>query len=222
MFYVWPCHIKAGKGKYCSTKCSGKSKISKVGRHCSVSECNSPIATKGYCNRHYLRQYRGNPIDKKSCYELTLNERFYGFFEVDELTGCWLWTGGKNKKGYGQFKYKMKSYIAHRLSYELHVGTLTPGMLVCHSCDTPPCVNPSHLFLGTNQDNTDDKFKKGRNRHANGMDNGNRKLTDDNVVEIKSLLKGGESYAAIGRLFGVRGENISFIAKGKTWSHINE
>ena len=74
---------------------------------------------------------------------------------------CWLWTGTK-KRGYGSIGIFYKEYKVHRISYEIFIGPIPEGMLVCHSCDTPLCFNPLHLFLGTDQDNTMDAIKKGR------------------------------------------------------------
>ena len=99
---------------------------------------------------------------------MPLIERF--FQKVDksgnlDFPECWLWTGGKTSKGYGSFSYYQgRSAIgAHVSSHLFHLGEIPNGMRVCHSCDNPPCVNPEHLFLGTNSDNMKDMFSKGRN-----------------------------------------------------------
>jgi len=96
-------------------------------------------------------------------------------YEIVTESGCWIWMGATTKKGYGDIKYKADKkashHRAHRLAYELHKGEIPKGMLVCHTCDIPGCINPSHLFVGTAQDNTDDMIKKGRQNFA-GMKNG--------------------------------------------------
>lgn len=91
-------------------------------------------------------------------------ERFWG--NVDRSGDCWLWTGGKDKDGYGKFRVSTSGpgaqTRAHRFSYELHHGPLADGLMVCHSCDNPPCVRPEHLFPGTALQNRNDAVAKGR------------------------------------------------------------
>jgi hypothetical protein len=85
---------------------------------------------------------------------------------------CWLWSGVGDRNGYRQARYQGKHWQAHRLVWTLERGPIPKGMLVCHSCDTPPCCNPSHLWLGTNADNTEDRERKGRTRAASGERHG--------------------------------------------------
>jgi hypothetical protein len=101
-------------------------------------------------------------------------ERFLSRFVVNETTGCWLWTStrltdsyGRPRNGYGVMRIGRKMQRAHRLSYELHVGPIPDGLFVCHACDVPACVNPGHLWLGTQADNMRDKKRKGRARGGN-------------------------------------------------------
>ena len=101
--------------------------------------------------------------------------------------GCWIWNGGNNEKGYGMIQVGGKQIRAHRLSYELYVGAVPPGMLVCHSCDNPPCCNPKHLWLGTNADNQRDKLNKGRDHFSNGY-----VMSDKNRARISKLHKGNK------------------------------
>lgn len=83
--------------------------------------------------------------------------------QIDKSTECWIWTGKKNKAGYGHFYYKDLK-LAHRVSYLLHYGDFDKSLFVCHKCDNPSCVNPGHLFLGTAKDNFEDMINKGRNK----------------------------------------------------------
>ena len=109
---------------------------------------------------------------------LTDLERFAKYYTCDLATGCWNWHGafdgqprdGDNPRGrYGRFVIKKRTMGAHRASYELHCGPAPKGMQACHKCDNPACVNPDHLFLGTHQDNTDDKVAKGRCAMSRGF-----------------------------------------------------
>lgn len=79
-------------------------------------------------------------------------------------TGCWEWTGSKNSKGYGNVFFQGRRRMVHRLSYEIHGGTIPRGMLMCHRCDTPACWNPEHLWPGTPKQNSLDMSEKRRQR----------------------------------------------------------
>jgi len=118
--------------------------------------------------------------------------------------------------GYGQIHDdKMKS--AHRVSHELHTGPIPSRQFVLHSCDTPHCVNPSHLFLGTQQDNIDDMNSKGRAISAKGEDQNTAKLTEEDVHAIRADERMQREIAVD---YGVHQSQISMIKARKTWSHI--
>ncbi len=114
----------------------------------------------------------------------TLEQRFWSKVNKNTDTGCWEWTAFKNKSGYGMFTVSssLRTY-AHRIAAKLD-GRDPTGMSVCHSCDNPSCVNPAHLFLGTQQDNVDDMRAKGRANYSKPPSS-QRKLTDDQVREIR-------------------------------------
>ena len=80
--------------------------------------------------------------------------------------GCWEWQGYRNPLGYGRMRKDGKKHLAHRISYTLFVGEIPEGKMLCHKCDNPSCVNPDHLFVGTNQDNVSDCIAKGRHKGA--------------------------------------------------------
>lgn len=124
--------------------------------------------------------------------ELLTPEYFSRRAVHDERSGCWLWHPRDGKDGYGQLWIDGKQWLAHRASWLIHFGSLPADMLVCHECDTPRCVNPEHLFLGTYQDNSSDCMDKGRAFVQRvGMDfsftrlRRYRKLTDDQVKYIR-------------------------------------
>jgi hypothetical protein len=106
---------------------------------------------------------------------------------IKTTNGCWIYIGARDRKGYGRVKFKGKLTLVHRASWEMSNGAIPPKLLVCHKCDTPSCVNPKHLFLGTYADNNNDKIKKGRYKNYNTDKticvNGHA-LTKDNVYMI--------------------------------------
>jgi hypothetical protein len=98
----------------------------------------------------------------------TFAERF--FEKVNKTDACWLWTATRHHRwGYGHIRADGKNKAAHRVSWELHFGPIPDGLLVCHKCDNPLCVNPAHLFLGTNADNAADRVAKGRSVYPNAF-----------------------------------------------------
>lgn len=136
-----------------------------------------------------------------------------------DSNGCWNWTKKLDGHGYGCAKYERKCIGTHRLSYKLFIGEIPAGMLVCHHCDNPPCCNPEHLFLGTNQDNSNDKVRKGR--HTYGEDCRSTKLTKEQVMEIRGLaLSGAISQGELGERFGVCQTTIYAVVSGRTWKHL--
>lgn len=132
-------------------------------------------------------------------------------FDID-ANGCWIWRGGVDSYGYGVMSYNVK---AHRFFYETHVGEIPDGLCVCHKCDVRNCVNPSHLFLGTSQENTADKTAKGR--QVKGKDVHKAKLTDADVREILAL---DLPCRVLAEQYGVTDTTISYIKMGKTWKHV--
>lgn len=113
-------------------------------------------------------------------------ERFQTKFRVCKKTGCWLWAAGLNDKGYGIFYFPPQNMIgAHIASWRLHCGE-PHGLHVLHTCDTPRCVNPHHLYLGTHQDNMRDRDSRGRQYDRRGSKNGRARLTEKQVNDIRS------------------------------------
>lgn len=136
---------------------------------------------------------------------------------------CWEWTGSRWPGGYGQLHLSKPRRLrsAHIISYEIHFGP-TGDLLVCHRCDNPPCVNPSHLWLGTNDENMADMVAKGRaaGHDQRGSVNANAILSDEDVLEIRRLISLGHYNTVIAVPFGVHHSMISKIRRGKAWTHI--
>ena len=132
--------------------------------------------------------------------------------KVNKTEGCWLWTGAKERWGYGRCNPMRKQMTAHRYAWELtHGVTLTPDQLLLHHCDTPLCVRPDHLWIGTNKDNMVDCQRKGRNSTA--------QLKPEQVRIIRRLL-GTMSQREIAALIGVKPGIICDINKGYTYNHV--
>lgn len=130
--------------------------------------------------------------------------------------GCWEFSGARHNQGYGLISLNGKMYRAHRVAYDLCVGDIPEDIQVLHKCDNPPCVNPEHLFLGTGQDNMDDKVAK--DRHTYGEGHG--KLTEEQVIEIRALLDSGLSYKEVATQFNISKSATSHIWHGRTWAHL--
>lgn len=150
-----------------------------------------------------------------------LQERFDSKYEVVTESGCWIWTAGSDKDGYGTFWKDGTTKRAHRVSYELHKTKIPEDMLVCHKCDTPSCVNPDHLFVGTNSDNMKDRSIKNRNRDQKGEKHNMCKLTESEVLELRDLLSNSPyTQRVIADKYGISYPHISDIKLRRSWSHI--
>jgi hypothetical protein len=136
-------------------------------------------------------------------------------------TGCRVWTGCRTIGGYGQIGVirngRQRKLLVHRLMWEITRGAIPAGLDVLHRCDTPPCFEPSHLFLGDDLANNRDKVSKGRQARLKGEANGQARLTEDQVRSIRADTR---SQAAIGAEYGISQAQISFIKKGERWKHI--
>lgn len=151
-----------------------------------------------------------------------LRERFWSKVRRGPIGSCWLWVAGTDGSGYGMFAPNGNTIGAHRVSWVLEMGEIPDGLCVLHQCDNPPCVNPTHLFLGTHQSNSDDKCRKGRQYHPVGEKNGRSKLLSADVKKIHELfLRASLSKEALGRQFGVSSTTIRHILTGETWPHLH-
>ncbi len=149
----------------------------------------------------------------------TVKERLEAYSVADPNSGCWLWVAAVSHNGYGLLGTGPGERRTHRLSYTEFKGPIPKGIKVLHRCDTPCCVNPEHLRLGTQQDNLTDMVQRGRS--CFGELNGTAKLTNTEVLEIVDLLDTTDlSQKKIGILYDVSEVCIHKIHTGKNWSSV--
>ncbi len=155
---------------------------------------------------------------------IPLEERFWAKVEKRASSECWVWRGYRLPKGYGTIGlagHRGSKILTHRLAYALVNGPIPEYICVLHSCDNPPCVNPAHLFLGTQKVNVDDMIAKGRQRHARGASNGRPKLNECDVRNIRiEFAKGDVTQASLAYFFGVTPSVISRVIGRQKWVHV--
>jgi hypothetical protein len=146
-------------------------------------------------------------------------ERFWS--RVDKTShpgGCWLWSAGKDSRGYGKLYVAGKVVRTHRFSYELNVGVIMDGLFVCHTCDIRLCVNPAHLFLGTNSENVADMVSKGR--QSRGEKHPVSRYKEYEIVEMREKHRSGVSIQQLARNYGMNPGTMYRILRGFRWKHV--
>lgn len=151
--------------------------------------------------------------------------KFEGKVFPEPMSGCWLWVGGTTRGGYGVFYWSGSKHIrAHRAAYEIYNGPIPEGAHVLHKCDTPGCVNPNHLFVGTHSDNMRDMAKKGRAKvprpSVQGENSSSSKLSEEDVKSIRKRRRNGEKQAKLANEYSVSKMTISLICRHLRWSNI--
>lgn len=187
---------------------------------CGRNECCNPAhlttGTMGDAAKIEKKPYI-EPKDQKML--LPTEERFWSRVNKKRKTQCWDWTSDMSSHGYGRLSLgdgrRMK---AHRYSWELHNGPIPDGLCILHKCDRPSCVNPDHLFAGTQLENIKDMVSKGR--HQVGSRNSRAVLTEAKVRTIKKRLDKGDKQQEIADALGVARSLISLIKNGKRWAHV--
>ena len=137
--------------------------------------------------------------------------------ELVTESGCRIWLGAMKNNGYGHMRFDGRTHMVHRLAWEAMHGPIPDGFHVCHRCDVRCCLNTSHLFIGTHQENVDDCVRKGRMHR--GEQQGMSKLTDD---QIRAIRIDRRTLQEIGDAYGVHLSNISYIRRNKTWTHVKD
>ena len=190
---------------------------------CCIKGCNRKSIALGLCPLHYRRnRLYGSPVASKwhsgTARHKSTEDRFME--RVRKTDGCWLWLGSKDQDGYPMFQASirdMKFRKGHRVSYALFRGPVTEGMMVCHTCDNPSCVNPDHLFLGTGLDNMQDKIAKGRSRVPIGEKSPHAKITEE---QAQAILADPRPYTVIAEHYGIAAATVGSIKQRQSWRHL--
>jgi hypothetical protein len=193
----------------------------RVCRHCE-SEFSFPttdlnVRDPKFCSKTCSYTGRRAVVGSRD-FTLKQIERFEAKFMPEPMSGCWLWFGAHDSRGYGQVNLNKVREGAHRVAWRIYHGAIPDGLLVCHRCDNPACVNPDHLFLGTYTDNMRDCSNKGRLKltHHKGEQNSMAKLTAPLVKQIRA----GGSLNYWNQITGVSPTSIANARSGKTWRHV--
>lgn len=148
---------------------------------------------------------------------MTREDRFWSHTVPEPNTGCILWTATCGRRGYGLFWDGTKLAVAHRYAWLITNGPIAQGLNVCHKCDTCSCVNPDHLFLGTQKQNMHDMIAKGRKVVVRGENSKHAKLNEERVREIRNSRL---SWRAFEAKYGVSQGTVSDVRCGRTWKHV--
>jgi hypothetical protein len=183
---------------------------------CIVDGCDNLIEKKHLCGKHYQKmKLYGDPLGfalPKGPQNLT--DKLMQKLNICGKNDCWEWTGCKNPKGYGVLGAKeIGEQLAHRISYIVHVGSIPKGMCVLHKCDNPSCCNPRHLFLGDNNDNTQDMISKCRDRSFGRK----RRLADDDVRLIRDK---NNPASVLQEMFNISSSMVSLIRLRKSYRNV--
>ncbi len=221
---VRTCTVDGCEDKYLAKGLCGKhyARVKRTGKlessfreSCSVEGCESKHRGKGFCSKHYSRFTNNGTLEIGT---IIGNDEKRFWSKVEKTDTCWLWRGALQPNGYGYFKLAGKNLKAHRYSYYLAHGEEPGAFFVCHTCDNPRCVNPEHLWLGTQLDNIKDMLAKGRNYIPLAEECNLSKLSKKDVVQIRDLLNEKITQKEIAKRFNVTQSAISAIKLGRTWS----
>lgn len=182
---------------------------------CIIENCNSLARTRGMCSKHYQRWWKHGdasfvpprssrcaPLDRLLANSIRLPPK------SGQTIGCLEWRGSGDNT-YGLMQINKKIIGVHRVTYSKMIGEISEGMLVCHTCDLPRCIEPTHLFIGTHHDNTQDMMKKGRSGRA--------KLTTKNILEIR---RSTETVKLLAKKHNVTEICIRDVKRRITWQHV--
>lgn len=200
--------------RFCGQFCWGASRrLPPTVRGCPVCgrqfTVRHPTIKQQCCSQSCCRTFQARPV----------SERFWE--KVQKTEGCWFWIAAHSGDRYGRIRRGLRSgeYVkAHRMSWELHYGPIPEGMEVLHQCDTPLCVRPDHLFLGTQLDNMRDMIAKGRD--CRGEQISTAKLTAADVIAIRNAYKAGARQGFLAEQYGVSINTVGHVTRRESWRHI--
>lgn len=197
--------------------------------YCCIKGCEKPVKASGMCAAHYRRAQEGRdmatPIREmiRSGPDI---DRLKAKMKVNDETGCWEWQKSLNTNGYGQFRFRGRPQQAHRVSWILHNGEIPEGegqyktLYVLHKCDNPICINPEHLFLGSQSDNANDAISKDRWHQLPGLTgeaHGRALITEDDVRAIRASDMPARKIAV---QYGISHGAVQHIRKRRSWKHV--
>lgn len=222
-FLTWPSRLKEGRPSFCSRACANEwQRRTQVERICEL--CSAKFMAKPCYLKRGQYLFCSAECRKKSRFT-ALEERFRQNLGPVTETGCLPWIGHSNRHGYGVISRGGRQgalVLAHRLAYEWANGPIPDGLFALHRCDTPCCVNPDHIFLGTQTDNMADMDKKGRRKIAVGERRGFAKLTEAAVREIRRRREqDGTLLKVLAADYGVSITSIQQIFTGRCWKHVS-
>jgi len=149
------------------------------------------------------------------------DERFNSKIIPEPNSGCLLWDAGVSEDGYGHFWFEGKTVKASRYAWEREHGPIPDGLQICHICDTPPCVNTSHMFLGTVKDNARDRERKGRANRPFGESHPHSKLSESVVLEIRKARREGKTQVSLAKKYGISEAVVSVVVNNTSWTHVS-
>lgn len=187
--------------------------------------CGTTVHSRGLCEKHYRKALRNGeslPAHLKRPRGMTSHDAFLYHHPADPRgPECSLWEHTKQHAGHGEFKLRGKTYRAHVVSYEIYVGEIPPGMWVLHDpvlCNTPACVNPNHLRVGTPAENSCDQLLSGTRRR--GESHAQARLSEADVHEIRHRHADGVNQRMLAQEYGIDQSHVSRIISSKVWAHV--
>ncbi|MEK4030823.1 HNH endonuclease signature motif containing protein [Pseudobacillus sp. FSL P4-0506] len=180
--------------------------------------CNKEIPFKKHHKKYPPKFLKGHSNRTRVRKDYDTESAFWKRVEKGDDNECWEWKGYITPNGYGQLKEKQKNVYAHRFSYQLHYGNLPKDKLVCHKCDNRKCVNPNHLFIGTQLDNMHDMIAKGRRYTGKPW---TTKIDEEQVRMIRVLCDEGFDKGKVAEVFGLKRCTVVNIEARRIWKEVN-